>query len=124
MKHLKFYILSITTIFTICIKSRTQSFDSLYFKQYENFPDRLLSYRNLENSINLFPGNYKIMPTGVIVDGHLYHIRIKEPDISAVIPMPNPYKKSPEEVPFRQQNRDIPFHSLLQLQIPPLNKND
>lgn len=91
------------------------------FQSYLLIPNRLLAASEPKNEVFFDPmiGNYTIGKTGVTTtDGHLYHIRIKEPDLTKVIPMPGTNQASAAYArPF--QSYAPSFHLLPPVKIPP-----
>lgn len=73
----------------------------------------------LKNPFNLLAGTFTIGPKGVtMMDGHTYHIRIQEPDMSKVIPMPGANLKHLEN-PQHLQREPIRLYTFPTTPTPP-----
>jgi len=122
---LKLYRLPLFTAFVIFLPFfvLAQGSDTTQFNLKDFSIANKIPYPDLEKPpfSNAIADAYQLHETGVITrDGHQYFIRIKEPDMSAVIPMPGATPKVKQHLKFYEKTR---FYQLPKPILPPLNKN-
>lgn len=93
MNIIKGGIISTVLILVISVNLKAQRIDTLTLQEKQRLTDALVSNQiSFKKQVFYDPlvGSYTIEPNGISSNcGHFY-IRIKEPDMSQVIPMPTP----------------------------------
>jgi len=110
MTKIILYILLIGLVsFAVCVPLTAQQIDTVYFKNYQHLPDGIQPLKNKINPLNPFASDITMHSAGITTsDGHTYFIRIKEPDLSKLAPMPGANLKHLEE-PQPLQRGTIPL---------------
>lgn len=128
MKIYKTFLLLLPFIilFQTGLIAQNPQIDSFQMNNQFSFPENGITHLKLENQKQYDPliGIYDIKPNGITSTQGRFFIRIQEPNMNKVIPMPGTEKFMLPHSPSLHPATAVPFHVLPKPLIPPIPKKD